>query len=244
MNVACIYDVHGNLTALDAVLDEIAALEVDHVVVGGDVVPGPFPAECIARLRTLAIPTSFIRGNGEREVVAFRQENPETKAPKRTHAMLRWCADQLDVETLGFIADLPPTTRLDLPTFGGVTFCHATFNDDSTIFTKQSPIERVKELFSHAGDSTIVCGHTHMQFDRKFGTHRIVNAGSVGMAFGSDAAQWLKISNKFELKSTQYDRDEAAKDIRSSGMPDADAFVKANIESWPSEEQMMEVYEK
>lgn len=244
MKVACIYDVHGNLTALDAVLSEVETLGVDHIVVGGDMVPGPFPAECVARLRALEIPTSFIRGNGEREVVAFQSENPQSTVPEQIHGMLRWSGEQLDPETLDFITGLPLTVRLDIPPVGGVTFCHATVTDDTTIFTKESPVDRVEELFSSATDSVIVCGHTHMQFDRAFGKYRIVNAGSVGMTFGSDKAQWLLIGETIELKSTAYDRKQAAEEIRASEFPDAEQFVKAYIESWPSEEQMIKVYER
>ena len=109
-------------------------------------------------------------------------------------------AGQLDADSLDFIAGLPLTVRLDIPQIGGVTFCHATVTDDTTIFTKESPNERVEELFSSATDSTIVCGHTHMQFDRTFGKLRIVNAGSVGMTFGSDKAQWLLIGEDDRIK--------------------------------------------
>src|SRR5207248_684629 len=70
MRVAAIYDIHGNLPALEAVLQEIRQAEVDHVVVGGDVLPGPMPRETITCLLDLDIPVQFLRGNGDREVLA------------------------------------------------------------------------------------------------------------------------------------------------------------------------------
>ena len=68
MRVAALYDIHGNLPALDAVLDEVRRAGVDRVVVGGDVFPGPMPRETLDRLLGLDIPTQFIHGNGDRVV--------------------------------------------------------------------------------------------------------------------------------------------------------------------------------
>jgi len=70
--MAAIYDIHGNLPALEAVLLEIVRAEVDKVVVGGDVVAGPMPRETLARLLNLDIPVQFIQGNADREIVARR----------------------------------------------------------------------------------------------------------------------------------------------------------------------------
>lgn len=69
MRVAAIYDIHGNLPALEAVLQDIRQAEVDHVVVGGDVLPGPMPRETLACLLDLEIPLQFIQGNGDRAVL-------------------------------------------------------------------------------------------------------------------------------------------------------------------------------
>jgi predicted phosphodiesterase len=70
MRVAALYDIHGNLPALEAVLDELRRDRVDRVVVGGDVLPGPMPLECLAALLDLDPPVQFIHGNGDREVLA------------------------------------------------------------------------------------------------------------------------------------------------------------------------------
>ena len=70
MKIAALYDVHGNLPALEAVLAEVRRADVERIVVGGDVVPGPMPSECLALLRDLDLPTHCVRGNGERVVLA------------------------------------------------------------------------------------------------------------------------------------------------------------------------------
>ncbi len=98
MRVAAIYDIHGNLPALEAVLDEIRGEGVDQVLVGGDVLPGPMPRECMDLLSSLEIPTKFIVGNGDREVAA-RMRGVETawyaKAPADWREPIDWSAHQL-----------------------------------------------------------------------------------------------------------------------------------------------------
>ena len=70
MRVAAVYDIHGNLPALEAVLEDIRQANVDQIVVGGDVVPGPMPRETLGRLLDLDLPTHFIHGNGELAILA------------------------------------------------------------------------------------------------------------------------------------------------------------------------------
>ena len=70
VRIAALYDIHGNLPALEAVLRDVETSGVDRIVVGGDVLPGPMPAECLARLMNLDVPVQFILGNGDREAIA------------------------------------------------------------------------------------------------------------------------------------------------------------------------------
>src|SRR5689334_10998616 len=76
MRVAALYDIHGNLPALEAVLAGVRAAGVDRILVGGDVLPGPMPTESLARLSDLALPVDWIHGNGERETLAIRRGEP------------------------------------------------------------------------------------------------------------------------------------------------------------------------
>src|SRR5258708_4236924 len=110
MRVAAIYDIHANLPALEAVLHDIRHAEVDHVVVGGDVLPGPMPRETLARLLDVDIPVQFIHGNGDREVLAC-MAGTETDwyrtAPEVWREPVRWTAEQLLAEHEGVLAAWP-----------------------------------------------------------------------------------------------------------------------------------------
>jgi predicted phosphodiesterase len=92
--VAALYDIHGNLPALEAVLDEIARDPVDLVIVGGDVMPGPMPRESLERLQSLGVPARFIRGNGDRECLA-EVAGRSSPMPESLRQLLRWSRAQL-----------------------------------------------------------------------------------------------------------------------------------------------------
>ena len=95
MRVAALYDIHANLPALEAVLDEIRALPIERIVVGGDVLPGPMPRETIARLLDLDLPVQFIHGNGDRVVRAQMAGVEPTEVPEPFRDIIRWNAAQL-----------------------------------------------------------------------------------------------------------------------------------------------------
>lgn len=245
MRVAAIYDIHGNLSALEAALEEIRQTEVDLIVVGGDVLPGPFPRETIRCLLDLDIPTQFIHGNGDREVLA-QMSGVETDwyrtAPEKWREPVRWNAQQLQSEHQLLLAGWPPTCQLGIPGLGDVLFCHATPRNDTEIITRLTPEDRLLPIFQGLGVSMVVCGHTHMQFDRMIGATRVVNAGSVGMPFGEPRAHWLLLSSDVQLRRTHYDLDRAAHLIRSSPYPQAEDFAAHNVLQPPSEEATLAAF--
>ena len=220
MRVAAIYDIHGNLPALEAVLVEIEGTGVDHVVVGGDVVPGPMPRECMAALKNISVPVSFIYGNGESDILALHRGEPLVRVPTQFHEVMRWVAEQLPPEYITEFATWKLETTLEIPGLGSVLFCHATPENENRIFTRVTPEPPLRMLFEPTGADVIVCGHTHMQFDRTVGSVRVVNAGSVGMPFGDPGAYWLMLDSDVELRRTEYDLVAADERIRSTGYPE------------------------
>src|SRR5262245_54275849 len=95
MRIAALYDIHGNLPALEAVLDEIRGLDVDQIVIGGDVVPGPMPRERFERLMRLDRPARFIHGNGDREILALLEGREMTTVPAAFTSVMHWVAGEL-----------------------------------------------------------------------------------------------------------------------------------------------------
>jgi predicted phosphodiesterase len=237
MRVAAIYDIHANLPALEAVLREIRDAGVDRIVVGGDALPGPMPRETMEILRGLDIPAQFIHGNGERELIA-----PTGAVPAPYRDAMRWNAEQLTPEELALLASWPRTLRLEIPGIGGVLFCHATPRNDTEIFTRLTPEDRLQPIFGTLDVAVAVCGHTHMQFDRTVGAVRVVNAGSVGMPFGEPGAYWLLLGPDVQLRRTAYDLAAAADRVRATAYPKAEEFAARNVLQPPSEADILAMF--
>ena len=217
MRVAALYDIHGNLAALDAVLAEVDA---DVVVVGGDFVLGPWPQETYERLRSLEGDVRFIRGNADREVV----DDAPGLAPPELTAFVR---ERLSPDACEFLRSLPLTESI-----GRVLFCHATPRNDEEIYTRISPDESWRAALAGVDADVVVCGHTHVQFDRRIGDVRLVNAGSIGMPYeGEPGAYWALLDgNEVTLRRTEY--------------------VPGDLSAWPgdwptaSPEEATELFEK
>lgn len=242
LRVAAIYDIHGNLPALEAVLQQIRGAEVDRIVVGGDVLPGPMPVETLACLFDLSIPLQFIQGNGEVAVLAELAGMEAYALPEQVREIIHWTAQQLSTEQVREVTSWPKTLRLEIPGLGEVLFCHATPRNENECFTRLTPDKVLLPLFEGLTAPVVVCGHTHMQFDRMVGKIRVVNAGSVGMPFGDPGADWLLLGSEVELRHTTYDLAHAAQRIRSTKYPQAEDFVARNVLQPPSEEEMLKIF--
>ena len=229
MRVAAIYDIHANLPALEAVLEEIRQAEADHIVVGGDVFPGPMPRETIRCLLDLDIPVQFIQGNGDRVVLAQMAGTESSEVPERFREAVRWVAQQIHPEYKPLLAGWPQTLRVQIRGLGEVLFCHATPRNDTEVFTRLTPEDRLLPVFEGVDVPVVVCGHTHMQFDRMIGRIRVVNAGSVGMPFGEPGAYWLLLGPDVQLRHTPYDLAKAAERIRDTKYPQAQDFAARNV---------------
>ena len=177
--VAALYDIHGNLAALEAVLAEMP--DQATILVGGDICAGgEQPSETLARLRGLGDRVAWLRGNADREL--FPGE--DGLAPPE---FLEEARSKLSEEEIAFLHDLPPTQRID-----DVLYCHASPRNDLDIFTERTPEERIGFLFEELEVTTVVCGHSHTQFERTVAGVRVVNAGSVGAPYEEEpGAYWL-----------------------------------------------------
>jgi putative phosphoesterase len=221
--VAAIYDIHGNVVALEAVLNEIHNRDVDIIVVGGDLAWGPNPFQVMDKLMSINENICFIRGNADREV-AFKYGLDEGLEPAIAEINM-WCADQLLEEHINFLKKLPISISLQLEKFGEILFVHGSPRSDEESIRIDTPDSEVIEMIKDVSPEIIVCGHTHVQFDRVAQRKRIINPGSVGLPSKAKGACWAIIGEDVEFIETQYDIDKAANFIRESGVPYAEEFV-------------------
>ena len=237
MRVAAISDIHGNLPALEAVLAEAERENPDLMVFCGDVASGPMPAETIDLLLTLR-GARFVRGNADRGLVEEFDGKPATPMPG---PFADWCARQISQRHRDFLAAFEDRVVIDgVDGLGRVLLCHATPRNDTDVFTVESPVERVRTLLAGFDADVVVCGHTHMQFDRTIDRTRVVNAGSVGMPYGTAGAYWAMLGPDVDLRRTDYDREAAATRIRAKDWDTAEEFASSNVLSAPSVEEGME----
>lgn len=190
MRIATLYDVHGNLPALEAVLAEVPADAT--IVVGGDVAAGGAqPSETLERLRALGDRVVWIRGNADRELTPGEPGLAPEGVLDATRAALT-------EEQIAFLHSRPPTVQIDR-----VLFCHATPCNDVDIFTERTPVEHLEAIFADVDADVVVCGHTHSQFERTIAGKRVINSGSVGLPYeDAPGAYWML---DLEHRRTEYD---------------------------------------
>ncbi len=247
MNVAALYDIHGNLPALQAVLTDLEQIRPDVIVVGGDMVSGPMPSQTLHCLRQLGGQVIVLRGNADREVVAaFDGQLAASHLSEDVREATRWVAQHLTSDERNFLAQLPAHTTLSTAELGEVLFCHATPHSDEELFTPRTPPARLQRLFHDVEQRVVVCGHTHMQFELQIGGVRVLNAGSVGMPYADrPGAYWLLLGPaSVEFRRTPYDFVAAAQAMRSSGYPQAQAFADENVLAVPTADEAIEVFER
>jgi diadenosine tetraphosphatase ApaH/serine/threonine PP2A family protein phosphatase len=205
--LAVLYDIHGNTTALDAVLAEAAEAGADRFLLGGDYgTPSPAPLETLERLRALPNAT-WIRGNGERWLREPPLDRPEVMD------VYELFGGGIPDDEVEWLYGLPERVELD-----GVLYVHGSPLSDVDSFAPQ-PQEGEERLLAGEHDRTIVFGHSHQQFRRPGpnGTD-LVNPGSVGMPLDGDVrAAWATWDGDFAFRRTEYDVERAAAAYGSMG---------------------------
>lgn len=210
--VAALYDVEGNLPALEAVLAEVGREGVDAVVCGGDLVVGPSAPEVFDRIAGLP-DVRFVRGNADRMVLHGTDEYGTDWRAAR---------ERLGEERLAAVASWPLTAELEIDALGRVLFCHSTQIADDPIYTRATPDADLEDIFGGVEADVVVVGHTHVQFDRSLPSSlRLVNAGSVGIPFERPpGAYWALLGPAVELRRTDYDVAAAVAAMREQGAPE------------------------
>ena len=219
--VAVLSDIHGVLPALDAVLAEPDVAAADRIVLTGDIAAGPQPAQVLDRLLSLGERVTWVRGNADRELadLALGKDVPASDE------ISSWAASQLSPDHVSWLAGLPHPVTCEVDGFGPVLFCHGTPRDDAEVVLVDTRLGRWAEVLAglESEVTTVVCGHTHMQFARQAHGRQIVNSGSVGMPYGRSGAHWALLSGgAVTLRRSVFDVAAACAAVaRQSGFPDA-----------------------
>jgi diadenosine tetraphosphatase ApaH/serine/threonine PP2A family protein phosphatase len=203
-----LYDVHGNLLALEAVLADAASAGATRWVLGGDyALFGPWPSETVAALRSLADAT-WIRGNGERWT-AHPAEAPENDV---VQGAITACREALGAAVVDELASLPEQAFLD-----STRYCHASPSSDVRSFLPL-PADDEGELLTGVSEPRLVFGHTHLPFRRVGATGvELINPGSVGMPFDGDVRAAYAIiddDGSIEHRRVPYDHEASAIAVR------------------------------
>ncbi len=201
--LALLYDIHGNLPALEAVLAD--AKDADAFVLGGDyATAGAWPKETVERLKQLENAT-WIRGNADRWLVDRHD------APAPIDAIAERTAELLGDELVEELSTLPESATID-----GTLYCHASPGSDMKTFLPR-PDERDEELLGDVEARRLVAGHIHIAF-RRSGPHDIelLNPGSVGMPWDGDhrAAYAVIDDDRVEQRRVAYDWQTAVAAVR------------------------------
>jgi len=210
---AVLFDVHGNLTALDAVLAEARAEGFDRLLFGGDLVLfGPEPAACVDRLRELGDQLLAIKGNTDRYVID-RQDD------------VAWWADALGADRLAWLDALP--AQLALPDQNAL-LVHATPRGDEEMLMPDTPASEADEMLAGVEEHTLLCGHVHIQYRRNLAGHEVINPGSVGMPMDGDPrAAWAVVNDgQVELRRISYNVGAVADRVEREDGPFADMVAR------------------
>ena len=212
----------------------LAEIGEAQLVFGGDLAAGPLPAQTLDRI--MELDALVLRGNADREL-------PSDPLPAGG-LIDEWVGAQLDDRHREYIAALPGQIELDVEGVGHVLFCHGSPRSDEEMILRTTPDEWLRDMLAGVEADVVVCGHTHMQFDRTVDLWRVVNAGSVGLAYGAPGAHWLALGPDVKHRRTPYDANAFADRVKTLEWPIAERFAEENIRTVPTEEKALEFFEK
>lgn len=249
VRVGLIADVHGNVVALRAVLDDVAKREVDSLVCLGDIAAnGPQPTLAVEMVQALDCPV--VLGNTDEamlNVPEWWRDPASVGAPDtagRVVAVSAWCADQLGPGHLGYLSGLPETVEVDLGAAGSMLCFHGSPRSSTDIISSTTPDDELAEMVHGAGQRFLAGGHTHVPLVRRLGDQTIINPGSVGLPFARYGfAGEVEVLNHasygiietqgasvgIEVIDVPIDRDALAQAVESSGMPHGDWWLSQRL---------------
>jgi putative phosphoesterase len=225
-----ISDIHGNLPALEAVLEDLKQRDLDRIICLGDICFGPQAHECLERVRELDCPV--ILGNWDSwSIDGF----PPADDPVgiMLYEIGAWWAEHLTDDDRAFVRTFQRT--LELPLEGGARMLcfHGSPRNFSDFIFATTPDSELEDIFDGIEATVLVGGHTHLQMLRRFGPSVFVNPGSVGQPFSQwwprqiRVAHWAEYgvidvvgdATEIELRRVPFDLDALLKLLAASDMP-------------------------
>ncbi|MBN1876020.1 MAG: metallophosphoesterase family protein [Anaerolineae bacterium] len=231
MRLAVLADIHGNLPALEAVLEDIQSCHVEGMLVAGDLVTGgPFPLETLHLLRSQD--ARMIRGNTDNYLLDYRMgRGPAAWRTAAQWAPMRWTYAQLDAESLDFLAALPEQQVVIPPGTMPIRFVHGSLTQvngvlvpdqdtrtvrkfkDACLLPEDAEPPSLRDDLAHLEETVLVCGHTHIAWQARHNGGLALNPGSAGMAIDGNMGveyallTWEHNSWHVDLRCIPYDLD-------------------------------------
>jgi predicted phosphodiesterase len=183
-------------------------------------------------------------GNADREIVDA-YDDPQSVGEGPVAEVTAFCAGRISREHRDLMASFDSAVDLEIDVLGSVLFCHGSPRSDTEKITRITPEERLAPMLEGVRAATVVCGHTHQQFDRRIAGTRVVNAGSIGSPYeGEAAAYWLALGPDVELRRSDYDVAAALDAMRATGHPYVDDFLLESLIEPEDPASVAELFER
>lgn len=221
MRLAVLADVHGNLQALEAVLEHAQKQNVDQIIIAGDLINYLADSRaCWDLVKSLNSPV--IRGNHERYV--FHYDTPFAKPDwyKEQFKGLKWVVEQFSDAEREEMAALPFSLRFD-----DLLIVHASFRDDYDTIHPETPTSKLQEMFAGSSEAFILRGHNHRSFSVRFNGRFVESLGSAGLPLdGTPEAKYVIAEKRgkdwhFSRQQVAYDKEKAVRRLSETGYLEA-----------------------
>lgn len=223
MKIAVLSDIHGNLTAFNAVLNDINELGINQYIIAGDLITDcPQPNEVLEKIKSLN--AYVIKGNREEYILNYHKGMHDEWSKFKQMASVVWTYNTLDECNIKYIDKLPEQLSISFPQMDDIRIVHGSpFNTREELLPDKYP-EKLEKALNYINESVLICGHTHRQWSKELHNKLIVNPGSVGVHFNKNrVAEYAVLtwnSNKWEVshRQVEYDLKELEEVFLESGL--------------------------
>ncbi len=209
IKIAVLSDIHGNLPALQAVLDDLEDFKPDEFIFAGDFTRGPHPDEVIGCLRERN--AHMILGNDDRNLLGYLNgEMPDEWRSRKQMGSFRWTARRLSPENLRFLQSLPEQRSIVYTGAGSIRVVHGSPEDPVEPIRPDLDMALLDRYLEQIPETVLVCGHTHRQWSTRRNGKLGLNPGAVASTRIGPYAQyarlaWQETGWSVEGRTTPYD---------------------------------------